>query len=189
MELTLLHSFLKASKLGQWLTWADCPQIFQESKNCLTGSMLLRLVTATKTPWMTARFIIKLVVCPLIPLLMLKVIRFHCKLDYGRTVLCIQWSLHMQGIVRFISTLMVISMLPLSQDPFNTSTMQVMGHALQSIVNENYLTISSTHFPTTPTSWQSSIVHVCQPLLNKLIQFGYIAIMHDGSWMRTTQPF
>ena len=32
MELTLLHSFLKASKLGQWLTWADCPQIFQEIK-------------------------------------------------------------------------------------------------------------------------------------------------------------
>ena len=32
MESTLLHSFLKASKLKRWLTQADCPQIFQEIK-------------------------------------------------------------------------------------------------------------------------------------------------------------
>ena len=32
MELTLLHSFLKASKLKQWLAQADCPQIFLEIK-------------------------------------------------------------------------------------------------------------------------------------------------------------
>ena len=32
MESTLLHSFLKASKLKWWLTWADCPQIFWEIK-------------------------------------------------------------------------------------------------------------------------------------------------------------
>ena len=32
MELTLLHSFLKASKLKWWLAWAGCPQIFWEIK-------------------------------------------------------------------------------------------------------------------------------------------------------------
>ena len=32
MESTLLHSFLRASKLKRWLARIDCPQVFREIK-------------------------------------------------------------------------------------------------------------------------------------------------------------
>ena len=44
MESTLLHSFLRASKLKRWLARTDCPQVFQEIKE------LFDKLYAPKTP-------------------------------------------------------------------------------------------------------------------------------------------